>query len=560
MLRTQMHLQSATHQQQLVPRTTVTHVGESSGGAKPKTIRNRRKGAGERKKKWAPRAKTGCMTCRIRRVKCDETRPSCSQCISTKRKCDGYANSPQPQHVVIGLVKSPDYSHSPPGVQLGQFESRMFHMFRNETVKHVAGVFDHSFWKVNVLRAARIYPAIWHASLAVAAMQERNIIHAHSQNQDIKRKFYGFALLQYNAAIKILLEIAQKSTQSVAEQETLLMASLLFTTLSILQSDGSQAITHANNGIQLFYRWRYWEQAEHARRTGDRILSPDFFATIVAVATSQFHYDRSTISPWSLRNLSKRVECTGEFESASDAFIHLEPLLTGMMEILNGLNPDTNQIQQLQLIHEKQRSYRDDFLIWKEKYARLQQCKLLSEEDSWAMIQIKALSIGVDVALHLSLDDLDMEFDEFYSSFEKIVKLTETLLETEDQGPTQWGYSFSHSISMLLFFVSTSCRDSALRRRAITLLRSIPDKTSYIYSKLTARLCESIMEAEEIGQTEMEGDGQCCCVAGEFICREHRAVFRDTQVVGYGQIVVSIRTVADLKRNRPGRIAQLSFS
>lgn len=479
---------------------------------------------------------------------------------STRRVCDGYASSSPPKESQAIVTKSPTYAHSPPGVQLGQFEGRMFHMFRNETVKHVAGVFDHSFWKVNVLRAARIYPAIWHASLAVAAMQERNIIHAGTTNLDIKRKFYGFALLQYNAAIRILLEIATKPNLSVADQETLLMASMLFTTLSILQSDGSQAITHANNGIQLFYRWRYWEQAEQARRTGDRILSPDFFATIVAVATSQFHYDRSNFSPWSLRNLSKEAPSAVAFETASDAFTALEPLLTGMMEILNGLNPDTDEKQQLHLIREKQRAYREDFAAWKCKFEMLKEFKILSAEDSWAIVQIKALSIGMQIALDLNLDDMDMEFDAFYPSFEQIVTLTEQLLQTEDQGPQQWGYSFSHSISMLLFFVSTSCRDSKLRRRAIDLLRDIPDRTSYIYSKLTAKLCESIMEAEESGLLLAADDEGCSCVPNSFICREHRAVFRDTQVVGFGEIVVSIRTVADLKKDRPGKVAPLSFS
>lgn len=481
---------------------------------------------------------------------------------ATRRVCDGYASSPdgKPMGNSVMLVKSPDYAHCPPEVRLGQFENRMFHMFRNETVRHVAGVFDHSFWKVNVLRAARVYPAIWHASLAVAAMQERNIIRAESTNLDVKRKFYGFALIQYNAAIKLLLEIAMKPCQSVAEQETLLMASMLFTTLSILQSDGSQAITHANNGIQLFYKWRYWEQADHARRTGDRILSPDFFATMVGVATSQFHYDRSALSPWSLRNISKEAPQIIMFESASDAFAALEPLLTGMMEILNGLNPDTDQTEQLHLIREKQNSYRQDFSKWKEKLKLFSESKKLSGEDSWAMIQIKALSIGMHVALELNLDDMDMEFDAFYSSFEEIITLTELLLQREDEGPRQWGYSFSHSISMLLFFVGTSCRDSNLRRRAIALLRYIPDRTSYIYSKLTAKLCESIMQAEEAGRLVTEDSDSCSCVPNTFICKEHRAVYRNTEVVGFGEIVVSIRTVADLKKNRPGKISPLSFA
>ncbi|KAF6841986.1 C6 finger domain-containing protein [Colletotrichum plurivorum] len=36
------------------------------------------------------RTKTGCLTCRKRRIKCDEGRPICSNCIKSKRHCEGY--------------------------------------------------------------------------------------------------------------------------------------------------------------------------------------------------------------------------------------------------------------------------------------------------------------------------------------------------------------------------------------------------------------------------------------------------------------------------------------
>lgn len=36
------------------------------------------------------KVRTGCLTCKIRRKKCDETKPSCRRCTSTVRKCDGY--------------------------------------------------------------------------------------------------------------------------------------------------------------------------------------------------------------------------------------------------------------------------------------------------------------------------------------------------------------------------------------------------------------------------------------------------------------------------------------
>ncbi|KAK2030399.1 hypothetical protein LX32DRAFT_717118 [Colletotrichum zoysiae] len=36
------------------------------------------------------KVKTGCKTCRIRKVKCDESKPLCHKCVNTGRNCDGY--------------------------------------------------------------------------------------------------------------------------------------------------------------------------------------------------------------------------------------------------------------------------------------------------------------------------------------------------------------------------------------------------------------------------------------------------------------------------------------
>ncbi|KAI0206514.1 hypothetical protein F4808DRAFT_447752 [Astrocystis sublimbata] len=54
--------------------------------------------AGRHKKR---RTKTGCLTCRKRRIKCDELHPTCKNCQKSKRECLGYdpifKNNQQPQ-------------------------------------------------------------------------------------------------------------------------------------------------------------------------------------------------------------------------------------------------------------------------------------------------------------------------------------------------------------------------------------------------------------------------------------------------------------------------------
>ncbi|KAL8906694.1 MAG: hypothetical protein Q9207_001880 [Kuettlingeria erythrocarpa] len=41
-------------------------------------------------KQGRKRTKTGCLTCRRRRIKCGEERPTCSNCVKSKRNCEGY--------------------------------------------------------------------------------------------------------------------------------------------------------------------------------------------------------------------------------------------------------------------------------------------------------------------------------------------------------------------------------------------------------------------------------------------------------------------------------------
>ncbi|KAH8648788.1 hypothetical protein BGZ60DRAFT_474269 [Tricladium varicosporioides] len=60
---------------------------------------------GPSKEKGRKRTKTGCLTCRKRRIKCGEERPRCYNCNKSKRQCEGYT-----QRI---LFKSPLNSYRP---------------------------------------------------------------------------------------------------------------------------------------------------------------------------------------------------------------------------------------------------------------------------------------------------------------------------------------------------------------------------------------------------------------------------------------------------------------
>ncbi|KAF2094658.1 hypothetical protein NA57DRAFT_79836 [Rhizodiscina lignyota] len=68
---------------------------------------------GRHKKEIKRRTKTGCLTCRKRRIKCDEAHPTCRNCQKSKRECLGYDPIFKPQASPANLQPAP--SASPTG-------------------------------------------------------------------------------------------------------------------------------------------------------------------------------------------------------------------------------------------------------------------------------------------------------------------------------------------------------------------------------------------------------------------------------------------------------------
>ncbi|KAL2018303.1 hypothetical protein VTK56DRAFT_966 [Thermocarpiscus australiensis] len=67
---------------------------------------------GRHKKEIKRRTKTGCLTCRKRRIKCDEAHPTCNNCKKSKRECLGYDPIFRQQHGPAVIQPAP--SSRPP--------------------------------------------------------------------------------------------------------------------------------------------------------------------------------------------------------------------------------------------------------------------------------------------------------------------------------------------------------------------------------------------------------------------------------------------------------------
>ncbi|ORX99284.1 hypothetical protein BCR34DRAFT_576668 [Clohesyomyces aquaticus] len=217
-------------------------------------------GRKRRQRAWRPKSRTGCTTCKIRRIKCDETRPSCDKCTSTGRKCDGYTTSPathsdtsttelstrdapihQPLHEFLALqflFESKD-------------ERESFDFFRTKATTEFGGFFASPFWQREVLQAVGSQAGLRYGVIALGAMHRRYSSGTSSSlPDDASDKLLRFALVQSNRAIRETLN-QLNGAKSQADMITLMTSCVLFANMACLQGHQKDALKHVRSGLNL---------------------------------------------------------------------------------------------------------------------------------------------------------------------------------------------------------------------------------------------------------------------------------------------------------------------
>lgn len=443
----------------------------------------------------------------------------------------------------------------------------MFNMLCGQTIKQVAGGFDHSFWSVDVLLATQVYPAIWHASLALAATHTRMKVASLPDSEATrvsKRKFHAFALREYNLAIQHLLAIAHKSNPLPEDQETLLLSSLLFTGLSSLLGNMNEAIDHASNGLRVFYQWRYWERQPVSLPRQNCLIKPKSLISAYTDLEIQFanRLDYVKRPPWRGEGiLPKPSEVP--FASFTDAFFEFQPMLAGYVSELK-----TNLILgRYEQAMAAALAYRRAFAVWRAKFRQFKEVsKPQAAADKRAELFLTMFSTAFSIAHHLDPGRSVADSAENRAAYYHVVEIAEKLfkMKKETSDPQEFilpQFSFTTTFCEVLGCVGVVCKDRPLRRRVISLLKKWPQRDGMWDSRMIAGTIEAIMTLEESMAEEMADDGSptgCGCVAGTHICGEHRVCWHQVEFKASGKAKILMMTNEDVKYGRYGTEAILA--
>lgn len=122
-----------------------------------------------------------------------------------------------------------------------------------------------------------------------------------------------------------------------------------------------------------------------------------------------------------------------------------------------------------------------------------------------AVLQLRKLECFIMLDTLRPEDELDpgenIQWDRYYSSFEQMVILGESIVDFSSSllPSSQQTFSLDLSIIPTMFNVASLCRDPHIRRRAISVLRTAPVQEGVWNSHFVANIAEKWIEIEEEG-------------------------------------------------------------
>lgn len=419
------------------------------------------------------------------------------------------------------------------------------------TVSQISGGINSEFWTTNVLQAAMLHPAIWHASLALSAMHQRMMMTASKTivpPSDLAEDYYEFSLTQYNASISHTSNLLKKASLTQAEKEEILMTGIIYTGISFLQNNIPQAVIHAQNTLRIYHHWQFRDLAAKQAKT---VLGSEHILQLLqdiyfALLTSGIDVHESIVT-----HFDKVIGVSQKpFESITEAYYEFLPIHRGQVHF-----PGARRFSDIILpTEDHMRARQRAFGLWDRRFEAFRKTPAYNKADTCILQTLTLLRSVEHIFQAIMQDRTPKIWAKNRARWEKVVEEAEAILENmkdrERAGLFLPQFTFSMSFLEVFRMVGLISRDGVLRRRIITCLKNWPLRDSLQDSRLTWRTIETKMAVEEIG---MHAGGTCECQKDIYVCTDHRVSRFDTSIPDERTVVFTVRTGMDVKSGKPGR-------
>ncbi|PVI00495.1 hypothetical protein DM02DRAFT_614255 [Periconia macrospinosa] len=492
--------------------------------------------------RYGAKVKTGCITCKNRRVKCDEAKPSCVKCSSTGRICEGYTRS---KSGVLGLDRKSVIRHESPPVPssvdvLSEYgEGLQYFEFYQNCVGHsIATAYDSNFWCRVAPRMAQTEPSIRHALIALGYFNKAttgSLKHARLSDERHETLFF-----HYNKAVRSLIE---RMKQISFDPEIGLVTCILFVCIEFLRGDFITAFTHLQNGLKMISEW-------HLRRPGRKTHKKEQRPKLRAIVHSALESTdiMTELIPLFFRTTTVallfgvRAEKIIEISSAIPKQFQFKPFRdvwearavsldfqNAALIFTRDNSPRVFPVQPLTGEALKtQESILESHRSWRRAFEAFERNATLSPAEQVVVRELKAGYHCTYFSVSCITWVKQSGFDQYLWAFKEIVEhtrfvfdakglpdrtpptLTEPLLVPKPsghRGPPSRGIpslvkpyaNFTFEVVLLpcLYFVIQRCRDPIIRREALALMERNPPREALLDYEVAAIAARRVIEIEE---------------------------------------------------------------
>ncbi|KAF3761759.1 hypothetical protein M406DRAFT_266480 [Cryphonectria parasitica EP155] len=515
-------------------------LGQSSL-SRPREPQKGARGAGRAKS----RVKSGCRTCKIRKVKCDEGRPSCTRCVSTGRVCDGYGVWGGGGRAHTSSSSSSSSSSSPIKPSLvpatprptTQDEQCSLEWFRSRTAVKIGGPFVSPFWSTLVLQTGLQEPCVFNAMLALSSAHRRVCIGSYEVGSEAAPDpLEQFTLRQYSKAIGHLLErhavVVPHERSSI---RVALVTCLLFVCLELLRGRYQAGNIHLQNGVKILALLNkdMEQQQEHGAAEGvqhnhtlsNRDRADDWITdAFTRMRLPAVHCGQGDwLPPGKQRSLSSKLPAT--FASMAQARQSLESFFVHVLHLKRqadrGVAIDNNfatSASKVKSLADIQCRLKAGLTAWLTTYeasrGKLEAQMTAVSRIGYELLFLYYLMACIMADTSLRADD-EMAFDSQVARFESLVAHADGVLEaiqavhaTEDPihglGARYCLFTADVGWAPPLYYTAIHCRIYRVRVRAIELLRALPSREGVWDSLFAARVAQEVLQVEEEEEEEEE--------------------------------------------------------
>ncbi|KAI2829288.1 transcriptional regulator family: Fungal Specific TF [Aspergillus niger] len=462
----------------------------------------------KRRRASGPRSRTGCSTCRIRHVKCDEQKPECYQCKRTGRKCDGYSESrPGNNHQpVVPSKPMMTVDHRMvlrPGTQK---ERHYLYFFSSQTARALSGVFESDLWMRHLPQLSECEPVVRHATAAVSAAHERALVLQRNPSSTADRRAANdrFIIFHYNEAIRHLRTYLVSQNPRI---DLLVITCFLFVCLEMLNGNHKQSLDHLEAGLKIVQSviGRLQPLGSKLNATYHELWKLSLRLNI------QLAMNGRPMVALDIKPTYPEVKRSDGRPVWSDIYWAQHALYKLMNKTLMFIRSAGHERTDRTHLMPQQSELRKEFQTWRsalENYAN--EAENSRKGDRRGLFFLRSLYLVSWIWTETCLARQETVFDNYNSAFAELVHCAGQVIDLDDATDRKSTncapdiFTLETRIVTGLYYTAIRCRDPIIRREAIRQMNRCTKQEGLWNKHIIVKIAQLVMELEEANMSSLD--------------------------------------------------------